>query len=180
MNRVETWVLVCSNDELDGRIHQGGYDEPTIHIDRHEAEREAALRDNDWCGPHRIAHLVEVTVPAVKLRGTGEAAAAARVTRCRECGCTDELPCEAGCFYVEPGLCSRCADFAVEWLFSTDFPRRLHLASYDSCAAFCGVEPEAHHPWGTPDEWEGRLPRCKHCQRVQRRVRRLARRGNRP
>jgi len=27
---------------------------------------------------------------------------------CRECGCTDEEPCEGGCSWVEEGLCSRC------------------------------------------------------------------------
>ena len=27
---------------------------------------------------------------------------------CRECGCTDELACPGGCFWVGAGLCSRC------------------------------------------------------------------------
>lgn len=29
---------------------------------------------------------------------------------CRECGCTDERACPGGCEWVEPDLCSRCAD----------------------------------------------------------------------
>jgi hypothetical protein len=28
---------------------------------------------------------------------------------CRLCGCTQELGCEAGCWWVEPDLCSECA-----------------------------------------------------------------------
>lgn len=28
---------------------------------------------------------------------------------CRECGCTNESPCEGGCAWVEEDLCSRCA-----------------------------------------------------------------------
>lgn len=28
---------------------------------------------------------------------------------CRICGCTDDHACEGGCWWVEPGLCSRCA-----------------------------------------------------------------------
>lgn len=27
---------------------------------------------------------------------------------CRECGCTDDAPCEGGCSWVEEDLCSRC------------------------------------------------------------------------
>jgi hypothetical protein len=29
---------------------------------------------------------------------------------CRECGCSDEAPCEGGCAWVEEDLCSACAD----------------------------------------------------------------------
>lgn len=29
---------------------------------------------------------------------------------CRICGCTTEAPCEGGCAWVEPDLCSSCAD----------------------------------------------------------------------
>lgn len=28
---------------------------------------------------------------------------------CRVCGCTEEHACELGCYWVRPGLCSRCA-----------------------------------------------------------------------
>lgn len=27
---------------------------------------------------------------------------------CRVCGCTDDFGCIEGCWWVEPGLCSRC------------------------------------------------------------------------
>lgn len=27
---------------------------------------------------------------------------------CRGCGCTDLTPCDAGCWWVEPDLCSAC------------------------------------------------------------------------
>lgn len=30
--------------------------------------------------------------------------------RCRGCGCTNGTPCEGGCWWVEPNLCSQCAD----------------------------------------------------------------------
>ncbi|MDD4888302.1 MAG: DUF4031 domain-containing protein [Phycisphaerae bacterium] len=43
-----------------------------------------------------------------------KAAAARRgVTYCRECGCTDDCACEGGCHWVEPDLCSQCADAGV-------------------------------------------------------------------
>lgn len=28
---------------------------------------------------------------------------------CAYCGCTDEAPCEGGCFWLQPGRCSKCA-----------------------------------------------------------------------
>lgn len=28
---------------------------------------------------------------------------------CEVCGCFDEKPCESGCFWIEPNLCSACA-----------------------------------------------------------------------
>ena len=33
---------------------------------------------------------------------------------CRECGCTDEAPCEEGCSWIEPDLCSACCDGAAD------------------------------------------------------------------
>ena len=33
--------------------------------------------------------------------------------QCRECCCTDECACPGGCYWVEPGLCSTCADHQV-------------------------------------------------------------------
>jgi hypothetical protein len=32
---------------------------------------------------------------------------------CRVCGCCDSWGCEDGCWWVEPGLCSSCAERAV-------------------------------------------------------------------
>ncbi len=32
------------------------------------------------------------------------------VPACRVCGCTDEDGCPGGCWWVEPDLCSRCAE----------------------------------------------------------------------
>lgn len=29
---------------------------------------------------------------------------------CRVCGCTDSHACEGGCYWVEPGLCNKCAE----------------------------------------------------------------------
>lgn len=29
---------------------------------------------------------------------------------CRVCGCTDDTPCEGGCYWVEPDLCSACTE----------------------------------------------------------------------
>lgn len=28
--------------------------------------------------------------------------------KCSVCGCTDDHACPGGCYWVEPGLCSRC------------------------------------------------------------------------
>lgn len=33
---------------------------------------------------------------------------------CRECGCSDEIGCEDGCWWVESDLCSLCAEELVE------------------------------------------------------------------
>ncbi|HRH68852.1 MAG TPA: hypothetical protein PLB89_05025 [Flavobacteriales bacterium] len=43
--------------------------------------------------------------------------------RCRECGCMDTRGCPEGCAWVEPGLCSECAENRVVSLknASTDF-----------------------------------------------------------
>jgi hypothetical protein len=30
--------------------------------------------------------------------------------RCRKCGCTRAVPCPGGCFWIEPNLCTNCAD----------------------------------------------------------------------
>ena len=35
-------------------------------------------------------------------------AARARLQFCRICGCTDDDACKGGCWWVSPGLCSRC------------------------------------------------------------------------
>ena len=32
------------------------------------------------------------------------------VRECRVCGCTDDLACEGGCYWVEWDLCSSCED----------------------------------------------------------------------
>ena len=29
---------------------------------------------------------------------------------CRCCGCNDFQPCPGGCYWVQPDLCSRCAE----------------------------------------------------------------------
>ena len=35
---------------------------------------------------------------------------AAEAPTCRVCNCTDEVACLSGCWWVEPDLCSSCAD----------------------------------------------------------------------
>lgn len=47
----------------------------------------------------------------------GEAARQARIAAgiedvCVVCGCSDTRACPGGCFWVAPGLCSRCAGSA--------------------------------------------------------------------
>lgn len=32
------------------------------------------------------------------------------VQTCRACGCTDMRACEGGCYWIEPDLCSACAE----------------------------------------------------------------------
>lgn len=31
------------------------------------------------------------------------------LSSCRQCGCSDWMSCDEGCWWVEPDLCSRCA-----------------------------------------------------------------------
>jgi len=33
-----------------------------------------------------------------------------KIRTCRECGCTDEYGCDGGCEWIEPDLCSACAE----------------------------------------------------------------------
>ena len=33
---------------------------------------------------------------------------------CRECGCTDDNPCDGGCSWVEEDLCSNCVPLNIE------------------------------------------------------------------
>jgi len=33
---------------------------------------------------------------------------------CAGCGCTEDNPCEGGCWWIEPGLCSACEDKPTE------------------------------------------------------------------
>jgi hypothetical protein len=33
---------------------------------------------------------------------------------CRECGCSDEAPCDGGCSWVEDDLCSACSGGLLE------------------------------------------------------------------
>ena len=33
-----------------------------------------------------------------------------RIRKCRVCGCTNYHACAGGCYWVEPDLCSKCAD----------------------------------------------------------------------
>jgi hypothetical protein len=35
---------------------------------------------------------------------------------CRYCGCTDRRACEGGCYWVNPGYCSACADRHMDQL----------------------------------------------------------------
>jgi hypothetical protein len=32
---------------------------------------------------------------------------------CKRCGCSSQDPCEGGCYWVEPGLCSACASAPI-------------------------------------------------------------------
>ncbi|WP_449240565.1 hypothetical protein [Desulfoscipio gibsoniae] len=36
------------------------------------------------------------------------------VNTCRVCGCTDDNACPGGCWWVEPDLCSRCAEMPTQ------------------------------------------------------------------
>ena len=36
------------------------------------------------------------------------------VAVCRECGCTDQVACPGGCYWIEPDLCSRCVHQSIE------------------------------------------------------------------
>ncbi len=57
-----------------------------------------------WLETSSLANDVEtsVTIPS-----TGSAAQTS-LGPCRTCGCTDDRACPGGCYWVEPGLCSRC------------------------------------------------------------------------
>jgi hypothetical protein len=49
---------------------------------------------------------------------------------CRVCGCSHFAPCEGGCVWAEPDLCSRCAQEAstvpdaLHWLEDSDLEVR--------------------------------------------------------
>lgn len=45
---------------------------------------------------------------------------------CRICGCTDERPCPDGCWWVEPDLCSTCAERLDAEGEGEDLPEPLH------------------------------------------------------
>lgn len=59
-------------------------------MDVSEISDAFANRDNDWVRRY------------ITLSGLPE--------HCRVCGCTNDDPCEFGCYWVEPGLCSQCVD----------------------------------------------------------------------
>ena len=40
--------------------------------------------------------------------------------RCRVCGCTDDHACPGGCYWVEPDLCSQCAEKMQEEALQDD------------------------------------------------------------
>lgn len=56
---------------------------------------------------------VDTDKPQVRIRlclmGLFIVNSAASDAACRECGCTEDEPCEGGCEWVEPDICSRCA-----------------------------------------------------------------------
>lgn len=57
-----------------------------------------------------IEQLVRDAAPHWSERPTPPALAALGIDQCRSCGCTENVGCEEGCCWVEPGLCSSCAD----------------------------------------------------------------------
>lgn len=42
--------------------------------------------------------------------GLQVADALAGSSRCRQCGCTEHVACDEGCWWVQPDLCSRCGE----------------------------------------------------------------------
>lgn len=58
-----------------------------------------------------LEHIADELRDAAAAKRKGEPVATSGV--CRVCGCTDEEGCEGpvfGCWWVEPDLCSQCAD----------------------------------------------------------------------
>jgi hypothetical protein len=84
--------------------------EPVIE-DYPPAERRKLLLDaaNEVLGD--IEHVVE---PEKSLRiAQAEELVDQALTRvCEICGCTDDAACSGGCYWLEPGLCSRCGEEA--------------------------------------------------------------------
>lgn len=65
-------------------------------------------REKHSRSPRSMLKLAEQCVDGLeKMR---ESAPVTAEPRCRACGCTESRACAGGCYWVVPGLCSRCAE----------------------------------------------------------------------
>ncbi len=61
----------------------------------------------DWCPLEKSALTNQPEVKDDQYEGNDELFVE---QKCRICGCTDNNACDGGCYWVEPDLCSRCAE----------------------------------------------------------------------
>lgn len=88
---------------------------PLVFTEEHlvaAAQRVCELAGKKWwqIGMPQREHLIETQRQAFAAAAEVQAPA---LQRCRACGCTWTNACEGGCHWVEPDLCSACADPAT-------------------------------------------------------------------
>ena len=107
----ETW-----KDELDGTIQsligrhvrdgRGLADAPDRHVD----DRPGSLDDQAFVEQCVREVAVDDSVELLaRARAEGEAEQLVGLARCARCGCTESTPCQEGCGWEAPNLCTNCA-----------------------------------------------------------------------
>lgn len=84
---------------------------------------------------------------------------------CRVCGCTDDMACPGGCYWVEPDLCSRCAGVDKEEPGEVDPDICSRYVTF-SCARPDDACPHCK-VMGKPAPREPHYPSCMGCEHLR-------------